>query len=71
MRDKLRNAWRSRTIWFNAGLLAMLPLFDMINAALPQLHEFLPDNVYKAVGMATVLANILLRFFTSTPLENK
>ncbi|MPQ56318.1 hypothetical protein [Duganella sp. FT27W] len=71
MLDKLRNAWRSRTIWINATLLGLLPLFDMINSALPQLHEFLPENMYKTVGVATVLVNILLRFFTSTSLENK
>lgn len=71
MNDKIRNAWRSRTIWFNAFLLALLPLFDMISGAMPQLHEFVPDNVYKTIGIVTVVGNIVLRFLTSKPLEAK
>lgn len=71
MKDKIRNAWRSRTIWFNAFLLTLLPLFEMISGAMPQLHEYLPDNVYKAVGVITVAGNIVLRFLTSKPLEAK
>ena len=71
LRNKARNVWRSKTIWFNGVLLAILPLTEMMQVALPQLQQFLPDNLYKTVGLATLIGNIVLRFFTKAPLEAK
>lgn len=71
MMDKLRNAWRSKTIWFNASLVALIPLFDVFVNLLPQIREFLPDDVYKLVGLIAIVGNTFLRFLTSQPLEAK
>lgn len=68
---KVKGARRSFVIWFNALLLALLPVFEMAVSSLPQLREYLPDNVYKWVGLFVVVGNILLRFKTSQPLEQK
>ena len=71
MLDKIKNAWRSKTIWFNGLLLAALPLFELALSLLPQIQEYLPENVYKIVGLVAVVGNALLRFSTKHPLEAK
>ena len=71
MRVTIKGAMKSVTIWFNGLLLAALPTFEMLAGAVPQLHEYLPDNVYKAVGLIAVGGNILLRFKTNQSLKEK
>ena len=71
MRKTMRGTLKSMTIWFNGVLLGLLPLFEMVMASFPQLHEFLPDNQYKTVGLIAVVGNILLRFKTNKPLSQK
>jgi len=71
MLDKARNAWRSKTIWFNGILLAALPLFELALQVLPQVREFVPDDVYRMIGLVAVVGNAALRFMTTQPLEAK
>jgi hypothetical protein len=57
-------AWlRSAGVWFNALLLAAFPFTDQIvqavNDNLPGLAPYLPPNVYKAVGFAVVVFNMV------------
>jgi len=57
-------AWlRSAGVWFNAVLLAAFPFADQIiqavNDNLPALAQYLPPNVYKAVGVAVVVFNLV------------
>lgn len=57
-------AWlRSAGVWFNAVLLAAFPFTDSImqgvNDNLPSLAVYLPPNVYKAVGIAVVVFNLV------------
>ena len=57
-------AWlRSAGVWFNAVLLAAFPFTDQIIDAvtenLPALAPYLPPNVYKAVGVAVVVFNLV------------
>jgi hypothetical protein len=50
------------TTWINAALIAALPfsseIMDAVNANLPSLAPYLPENIYKAVGLAAVLFNM-------------
>lgn len=50
-------------VWFNAVLLGIFPFTDQImqavNDYLPSLAPYLPENVYKWVGFAVVVANIV------------
>lgn len=61
--DQLRAARRSFTVWLNAVLLAAYPFADAIIAALhanlPELAQYLPANVFRAVGLALVIYNIV------------
>lgn len=68
---KLGGARRSLTVWFNAVMLAALPVVEIAKDALPELQQYLTPTVYKYVGLAVVVVNIGLRFRTSKPLEAK
>jgi hypothetical protein len=60
---RIRAALRSAGVWFNAVLLAALPFTDAILGAvhdnLPDLAPYLPPNIYKAVGCAVVVFNLI------------
>lgn len=53
---------RRVTTWVNTALCAALPfaenIMTAVNTQLPELAPYLPENVYKAVGLAAVLFNI-------------
>lgn len=65
----LRAEARKLSTWLYAGLLAALPYADDIMLAigehLPSLAQYLPENIYKAMGAAVVGANILRSIYTS------
>jgi len=71
MMKKLRGARRSFVVWFNGVLLAAFPVFQSAHDYLPELQQYLPSDVYKWVGLAVVMVNIMLRFKTDKPLEEK
>jgi hypothetical protein len=57
-------AWaRSAGVWFNVVLLMAVQYTDQImqgvNENLPALAAYLPPNVYKAVGVAVVVFNLV------------
>lgn len=66
-----RGVKKSLTIWFNGLLLAALPVFELTHDYLPELQTYLPDNVYKWMGIIVVVGNIALRFRTTKPLKEK
>ncbi len=61
--DHLRTAWHSFTMKLNLLLLAAYPFADAIIGAvrdnLPDLAPYLPANVFRAVGLALVIYNIV------------
>ena len=75
MMDKLRGALQSVTMWVNGIFLAAVPFADQIaqglHDAMPELSQYIPDNIYKAVGVAIVLFNLYQRTRTTKSLEEK
>jgi hypothetical protein len=71
MKEKLRGAWRSLTVWLNGVFLAALPIYEAVKDSLPEAQQYLPDNVYKWVGVAVVVVNLGLRFRTNSDLAQK
>ena len=69
--NKLKNAWRSTTIWFNGVMATAMVVLPVAQDAFPQLQEYVPSNVYKLAMGAVIVANILLRFKTTTDLAEK
>lgn len=72
---KMRGAFKSRTVQLNAlFLLLMDRLPDFIgymSTNLPMLQPYIPANHYTFAMGAIVIANMILRFKTTTPLEAK
>jgi hypothetical protein len=71
MKELLLGSTQSKTIWFNSLMLALMPLTADLTEALPQLQEYLPDNLYKLLFAATTVGNIIIRFYTRLPLSLK
>jgi hypothetical protein len=63
MMARLKTWLASAGVWFNAVLLAAFPFTDQIIQAvadnLPALAPYLPPNVYKVVGFAVVVFNLV------------
>ena len=63
MMARLQSWLKSAGVWFNAVLLAAFPFADQIVQAisdnLPALAQYLPPNVYKVVGFAVVVFNLV------------
>lgn len=61
--DHLRAARKSFTVWLNATLLIVYPFADSIISGvrgnLPDLAQYLPANVFRVVGLALVVYNIV------------
>lgn len=72
---RLKNSWKSLTVWFNGIMIAMLPFADHIAAVMmdwmPQLTPYLGETLAKNVGLFVVVMNILLRFRTKSDLAQK
>lgn len=59
--------WKSRTLWVNAVVGALVAL----EAKTDLLQPFLPVNFYSAVAVGLPVLNAMLRVITSTGLEVK
>jgi len=74
----IRGALRSWTIRVNAAIGAIalaVPVIhdnvDVIQETLPQLQPYLSDSWYKHVSLVLILANMVLRFRTSTHITER
>lgn len=63
MKSRIQAWIRSAGVWLNALLLVAFPYTDQIvqaiNDNLPGLAPYLPPNVYKGVGFAVVVFNLV------------
>jgi hypothetical protein len=69
--NKIRNAWRSWTIWFNGIMAVTIPALPLLADQIPQMQPFLSPALYQWIGGLIVLANIALRFKTNSSLADK
>ena len=71
MRDKIKGAWRSLTIWFNGIMASVVVLLPVAQDQFPQMQSYIPANIYHYGMGALVVGNIMLRFRTSMSLSDK
>ena len=71
MKDIIKGALKSWVLWFNGVMLSIMPVFEYAASNYPNLHEYIPDDIYKHVGLFIVGVNMALRFKTSKPLKEK
>ena len=71
----LKGALKSVTIWVNATLLAIFPFANDILLGiqdnLPQIAQYLPENMFKTLGFIVVVFNIFQRTITTQSLKAK
>ena len=67
MNDTLRGALRSKTIWLNVALA----VFGALAAASPQLIELLGPKWTAGILLVAGVANMVLRYLTTVPLDQK
>lgn len=71
----LKGALKSVTIWVNATLLAIFPFANDILLGiqdnLPQLAQYLPENMFKTLGFIVVVFNIFQRTITTQSIKVK
>lgn len=68
---KIKRAMKSKTMWFNSVMVFMWAFLEIANDTLPVLQQYLPEGIYKWVGLIVVIANIYLRTKTKTSLGEK
>lgn len=71
MIDKLKGAWRSWTIHFNAWMGVVLGGLPMAQDSFPQLQPYIPANLFQYGMAALIVGNLLLRFKTNSDLAHK
>lgn len=67
----LRWIKKSKTMMFNSFLLTALPIFEAVREFMPELQSYLPESIYKIMGLVVVVGNIYLRTKTTKPLSEK
>lgn len=71
LKAKLKGAWKSFTIHFNVYALALIPLFDALQNALPLVNQYGQGTWLGYYSVAVIIANIILRFKTDSDLKDK
>lgn len=69
MKEWIKGAIKSWTIWFNSIMAFIFSYLDGIQAMLPQLQQFVPD--IKWIALFVILTNIALRVKTKDGLKEK
>lgn len=69
--EKLKGARKSLVIWFNGLMLAILPLVPVLIDSLPTMQPYLPANFFKYAMLGVLVINLVLRFRTGQPLQDK
>lgn len=68
---RLKNVWRSKTIWFNTVLVPALSVgFTYLEQTQSMLQPYLGDKYLYLIGF-TVAGNFILRVITHTDLKDK
>jgi hypothetical protein len=71
MWQKIKGAVKSWTIWFNGVASAIVAGLPMLQDSFPQLQPYIPANFYKWAMFVIIAVNLVLRFKTNKPLEQK
>jgi len=68
---KIKNSWKSLTIWFNGLIVTGLAFIEYSNTAFPLLQPYLPSEHYGKAMLVIAGINLFLRFKTSQSLADK
>jgi len=71
VKAKCANLHKSLTIWFNTVMGTAIVVLPVAQDQFPALQGYVPDKWYHYTMGALVVGNILLRFKTNRPLQEK
>jgi len=71
LKAKLQKVHKSATIWFNGIGTIVLSGLPLVQDQFPQLQGYIPEKFYHYGMGVLIIGNILLRFKTNKPLEQK
>ena len=68
---KVKNMWRSWTIWFNGIGIAIVSFWPDLVSNFPTLQGYVSESIFKSTMAAILIINLILRFKTTTDLADK
>lgn len=68
---KAKGALKSLTVWFNGLMAGAIPALQYLSDTYDSVRATLPDHMGTYVMYGMIAANVLLRFRTKKPLEEK
>lgn len=71
IRQRLKKCWKSLTIAINGFVLSAIPVVEYARSSMAEMRELLTPDSYKWVALSLVVANIILRFRTTSDLADK
>ena len=69
--ERIKNSWRSWTIWFNGVGIAIIGFWPDLVTNFPTLQGYVSEGIYKGSMGAILLINLILRFKTTKDLADK
>lgn len=69
--QRLKKSWKSLTIAVNGLVLSAIPVVEYARSNIEQVREYIDPESYKWAALSLVVANIILRFKTTTDLADK
>ena len=71
IKARLRGMWKSLSVWFNGVVATLLAALPILQESIGQVRELVTADTYKALALALVVGNVLLRFRTTKDLADK
>jgi cytochrome b561 len=71
LRAKCARLHHSATVWFNGVAGVAVFALPQLRDQVPQLQGYIPEKWYHYVMGALIIGNIILRFKTSKPLQER
>lgn len=71
IKQRLKKCWKSLTIAVNGLILSAIPVVEYARANIEEARDYLSPEDYKWVALSLVVANIILRFRTTSDLADK
>jgi len=71
IKKRLKGAWYSLTMWFNASLATVWLFLPELTSTLPAVREYIDGDIYKKLMLLAIIGNMILRVKTTQDLANK
>lgn len=70
-KQRLKKCWKSLTVAVNGLVLSAIPVVEYARSSIEEVRDYLSPDAYKWIALSLVVANIILRFKTTSDLADK